>query len=86
MRENADIILEQPLDEDRFKKKFPFNLEPEKEEKPEFTVPTQAPVVTVKVEEKKKSLDEIAREKYEANMKNLKEREQEQLNYLEIIV
>ena len=39
MKENGEIILEQPLDEDRFKKKFPFNLEPEVEDKPEFTLP-----------------------------------------------
>ena len=66
IRESDELVIGQVANEADFKEKFPFNLEKE----PEPVVYSQPVMPVVKVEERK-SMDDLVREKYEQDLKQL---------------
>lgn len=70
IQESRDLILGEVHDEAQFKTKFPFNQEKEEELPPPPMIPT-VKVETKKAMEDVKTVEDLAREKYEKDVKKL---------------
>ena len=87
IRDSPELALGAPHNEADFKEKFPFNLEKDSsDDEPIHKVPVVIikPVESPKVE--RKTTDDFAREKYEADFKKLQDTLSANVNYLTMII
>ena len=78
VRESRDLVIGLQHDEADFKTKFPFNLEKEEEAPP-------APRPTPKKEDAK-TMDDLAREKYDSDLKKLQDGFNANVRYVEMVI
>ena len=92
VEDDPNLVIGTILDEENFAEKFPFKEQREaeererkrrEEEEQEKKRKVQVPQIQVKVGKKP---DEIAREKYDKEMKELQRRNKEYENYIELLI